>query len=489
MGTVTLPAGRLAGREDGPLSVFLGVPFARGPRWRAPEPAAPWAGTRDATAFGPAAPQGPGFTTVLPLEDVAEWDEDGCLTLNVWAPSGASDLPVMVWFHGGSFMTGSSAMPLYNGARLAAEQRMVVVSANYRLGALGYAPVAGRTNVGVLDQLAALEWVRDHIAEFGGDPRQVTIFGESAGAGSVLHIVASPLARGLVRRAIAQSGATNFTPTADQMADVADRIRRRVDVDGPVAAIIEAQAAVLAELIPTRGVLPYHPTVDGDVVPARPQAGLPADVDLLIGTTRDEMTLYVDDWELSDDKWRARAARALENLPLIDPGRVIDAYADEPSPARRWGAFRTDADMWLPCLDVAEAHPGTTFLYRFDWGAAAPNERLGACHAIDLPFTFDTFDVGTWGAFVGAGPEAATVGAALRGAWAAFARGEEPWAAFEGTRRATMVFDGPRHAEDGEDGAGAGCRTEHDPRGAVRAAWRAALGPPRASAAEDVTVG
>ncbi|HZQ87382.1 MAG TPA: carboxylesterase family protein [Acidimicrobiales bacterium] len=456
-------AGRVAGREEHGLTVFRGVPFAQGPRWRPPEPPQPWTGTRDASRFGPAAPQGPGFTTVLPLEDVNDWDEEHCLTLNVWAPTGAAGLPVMVWFHGGSFMTGASAMPLYNGARLAAEQHVVVVSANYRLGALGYAPVAGFTNVAVLDQIAALEWARDNIGEFGGDPGRVTIFGESAGAGSVLHILASPRARGLVYRAIAQSGATNFTPTADQMADVADRIRRRVDPDGPAAAIIEAQAAVLAELIPTRGVLPYHPTVDGDVIPARPQAGLPADVALMIGTTRDEMTLFVDDWELSEAAWQSRVSRALGNMALTRPELVAAAYDDALAPAQRWAEFRTDSDMWLPCLDVADADAGTTFVYRFDWPAAPPNARLGACHAIDLPFTFDTFDVGGWGAFVGAGPPASDLGRRLRSAWADFAAGAAPWPAYDRSRRQTMVLGPTSGVED-------------DPRGPVREAWQAAQG-------------
>jgi para-nitrobenzyl esterase len=457
-------AGRVAGRDEGPLSVYRGIPFATGPRWRPPEPVGPWQGTRDAVSFGPAAPQGPGFATVLPLEDVNEWDEEGCLTLNVWAPATARDRPVMVWFHGGSFLTGSTAMPLYDCSRLAAEHGMVVVSANYRLGALGYAPVAGYTNVGVLDQLEALAWVRDNITAFGGDPSRVTIFGESAGAGSVLHLLASPRSRGLVRRAIAQSGATTFTPNADQMAEVADRIRSRVAADAPTAAIVEAQAAVLAELMRARGPMPFHPTVDGDVIPDIPQGGLPADVDLLLGTTRDELALYVDDWGLSEDAWLTRVTRAMGNMPVAVPGHIIDAYADEPSPARRWADFRTDADMWLPCLDVAEAHAGTTFLYRFDWPAAPPNEQLRACHAIDLPFTFGTFDAGTWGAFVGAGPDASLLGTTLRAKWASFAAGEEPWPAYEPSRRETMVFD-------------RATRVERDPRGAVREAWRAAQGP------------
>jgi para-nitrobenzyl esterase len=461
--TVATSAGRVAGRDEGELSVFRGVPFAMGPRWRPPEPAPRWAGTRDATAFGPAAPQGPGFQTVLPPEDVNGWDEEDCLTLNLWAPATAKGRPVMVWLHGGSFLTGGTAMPLYDGARLAAEHGVVVVSANYRLGALGYAPVAGHFNVGLLDQLAALAWVRDNIGGFGGDPALVTVFGESAGAGSVLHLLASPRARGLVHRAIAQSGATNFTPSADVMAELADRLRHRVDVGAPAAAILEAQAAVLAELLPTRGPMPFHPTLDGDVVPARPQDGLPAGVDLVIGTTRDELSLYVDDWELTDEKWRSRAARQLENLTLAQPESIIGAYDDGGPPARRWADFRTDADMWLPCLDVAEAHAGTTFVYRFDWPAAPPNDRLRACHAIDLPFTFGTFDAGTWAAFVGAGPGAEQMGTTLRAAWAAFAAGEEPWPPYEPSRRATMVFDRVTRVED-------------DPRRPVREAWRSAQG-------------
>jgi para-nitrobenzyl esterase len=458
-----LVEGHDEGHDEGRVTVFRGIPFANAPRWCPPAAPTAWAGTRDATSFGPAAPQGPGFATVLPLEDVNDWDEEACLSLNVWARPSARHRPVMVWFHGGSFLTGSSAMPLYDGARLAAEHDVVVVSANYRLGALGYAPVAGHLNVGVLDQLAALRWVQDHISSFGGDPAQVTIFGESAGAGSVLHVAVSPLARGLVHRVIAQSGATNFTPDADQMAEVADRIRQRVDVNGPVGAIIDAQAAVLAELMPARGPMPFHPTVDGDVIPSRPQAGLPADVELLIGTTRDELSLYVDDWGLTEEQWRTRADRAVAHLALADPRPVLDAYAAGSPPARRWADFRTDADMWLPCLDVAEAHRGTTYVYRFDWPAAPPHQQLRACHAIDLPFTFGTFDVGTWGAFVGAGPGASAVGAALRARWAAFAAGEEPWPPYEPSRRATMVFDAESRVED-------------DPRGPVREAWRAAQG-------------
>jgi para-nitrobenzyl esterase len=471
--TVTISPGRVAGvdeeRSGRRLRVWRGIPFAAPPtgprRWRPPEPVAPWSGIRDATAFGPAAPQLPGFATALPAEAMAcgPWDEAGCLTLNVWSPAGARGRPVLVWFHGGAFLTGSSAMATYDGATLAAEGDVVVVSANYRLGALGYAPVAGHANLGVLDQIHALLWVRDNISEFGGDPEQVTIFGESAGAGSVLHVLASPRSAGLVHRAIAQSGATRLTPTVDRMNEVADRLRHLVDVDGPVEAILDAQQKLLIELASGSGLMPFHPSLDGDVVPALPSAGLPGDVDLVIGTTADELSLFADDgvWTMDEDRCRRSALRYLENLTVSRPDLLLDTYTDLASPGARWNAVRTDGEMWIPCLDVAEANSGRTFVYRFDWPAAHPNERIGACHAIDIPFTFATFDRCGWDRFVGADDEALSLGQVLRRAWVAAASGQDPWPAYESSRRATMIFDRR-------------CRVENDPRGVTRQAWRGA---------------
>jgi carboxylesterase type B len=470
--TVTTTAGRVAGADEERagrrLSVWRGIPFSDPPtggrRWHPPEPVTPWSGVRDATTFGPAPPQLPGFPTALPTEAFAcgAWEEAGCLTLNVWAPAGARGRPVLVWIYGGAFTTGGSAMPSYDGATLAAEGDVVVVSANYRLGVLGYVPVAGHANIGVLDQIAALQWVRDNIDGFGGDPGQVTIFGESAGAGSVLHVLASPRSAGLVHRAIAQSGATTLTPTLDRVQEIADRLRRRVDVDGPVGAILDAQHELLIELLPTSGPMPFHPTLDGDVVPILPSAGLPSGVDLVIGTTADELALYVDDdgWTLDEEGWHKRALRYLENMTVARPDVLLDAYDDLAIPGERWSALQTDAAMWVPCLDVADAHAGRTFVYRFDWPAAPPNERLGACHAIDIPFTLGTLDRCGWAAFVGADDDAVMLGRTLRRAWISAASGEDPWPAYDPSRRATMIFDRR-------------CRVEDDPRGAVRRAWRA----------------
>jgi len=488
---VTTTTGRLQGVDerhaDRPLAVFRGIPFAEPPvgplRWRAPEPRRPWNGTREARSFGPAAPQAPDtLGTALPPEAfvVGPTDEAECLTLNVWAPADPSGpRPVLVWLYGGAFMTGGSAMPSYDGATLAAEAGVVVVSANYRVGALGFVPVAGQANVGLLDQLLALTWVGDNIAAFGGDPSRVTVFGESAGAGSVLHLLASPRSDGLIRRAIAQSGATDLTLTADQTAEIADRFRLALDGDPaqvPTDAVIAAQNRVLADVASTIGVMPFHPSSDGDVVPAAPAAALRAGasrtVDLLLGTTADEMALFLDDASrtLSDTQFASRARRYLGG-GRVDAARVdelIGAYAGLPSGGERWSALQTDSAMWVPFLDVAEAHQGRTFAYRFDWPAAPPKDHLGACHAIDIPFTFATFDRCGWGAFVGADADAIALSRALRSAWAAFAatgdpstEGLGPWPEHTAPVRSTMLLD-------------RSCRLVEDPRADIRRAWEAA---------------
>jgi len=173
--------------------------------------------------------------------------------------------------------------------------------------------------------------------------------------------------------------------------------------------------------------------------------------------------LFLDDatWTLAEDRYRKRALRYLENMTVSRPEVVLAAYEDLPSPAQRWAELRTDAEMWMPCLDVADAHPGRTFVYRFDWPAAPPNAQLGACHAIDIPFTFGTLGRCGWDAFVGADGDAASLGRTLRRAWVDFATGDDPWPAGVGSRRPTMIFDRRGRVED-------------DPRGDVRRAWRAA---------------
>ena len=314
---VETPSGKLAGREADGVRSFLGIPYAKPPvgprRFAAPEPAEPWAGVRDAGAFGASAPQLP-MILPLPGMDVGAQDED-CLYLNVYAPAGgAAKKPVMVWIHGGGFVIGSGSQSVYDGSRLARRGDVVVVTLNYRLGALGFLHLAelcpdlagAVSNPGMRDQVAALEWVQRHIASFGGDPGNVTIFGESAGGMSVGTLLGMPKARGLFQRAIPQSGATHHFHTPEAATQVAEALlgalgvaakdAARVLRELPAQKLIEAQGQLQTQPASSLGLLPFQPVVDGDSLP-RPalqpvREGARAGVALLAGTTRDEWKLF-----------------------------------------------------------------------------------------------------------------------------------------------------------------------------------------------------
>ncbi len=459
---------------------FLGVSYAAATggahRWRPPAAPEPWPGLRAARAFGPAAPQTSGLPSPLPAFQAARTDED-CLTVNAWTPDLDGRRPVLVWIHGGAFTSGGSSQPVYDGAGLAAEQDLVVVTLNYRLGALGFlAPPPAATddrvaNVGLHDQLAALAWVRQHVDALGGDPGSVTVVGESAGAGSILHLLTTDGASGAFDRAIAQSGEPR-TLTREQGEIVAASFAAAVEAQGgdptrleaaPLPVLLAAQDVVTRELFPTVGVMVYAPTVDDvllrDDVHAAAAAGHGADVELLLGTTRDELRLFPDpaSADLDDNRLLRRVTRL---VPGADPVETVAAYRQQRGGAATngdvWEAIRTDGLMRIPNLRLAEhraAHQATTFLYRFDW--AAPG--LGAAHAVDLPFTFGTFDREGWGRAVGADADAEALGRRLRGAWAGFARDARPtpnrldWPVYEPPRRATMLFDRTSRLVDDPD--------------------------------------
>jgi para-nitrobenzyl esterase len=308
----------------------LGIPYATAARFAAPLPIAFDPRHGDGSHFGPAAPQdinGP-LGEIVPGMKVRETDEAACLTLNVWAPVSDEPLPVLVWFHGGSFVIGASSQPVYDGALLASAQQVVVVSVNYRLGALGFLdarPFGGVANCGLRDAICALEWVRDHIASFGGDPARVVAFGESAGGGVVLHALASPSARGLLAGAIVQSGATFATLdeklgriVVEALADAAG-LSEFVDGlrDAPADELVKAQTAAMGPLLSSVGMMPFHPMVDGDILLATPTdalaSGEGAGVALVAGTTGDEMRLFVDPSAPAPprEKFVRRAARYL----------------------------------------------------------------------------------------------------------------------------------------------------------------------------------
>jgi len=495
--------GRLVGREEDGVLVFRGIPYATPPvgdaRFRPAKPARPWPGERDAGEFGASAPQNP-MLIPLPGMDVGRTDED-CLTLNVWTPGTADGRrPVMVWIHGGGFVLGSGSQPVYDGAALARRGDVVVVTINYRLGPLGFlfldelVPELGgdTANLGLRDQIAALRFVRENAAAFGGDPANVTIFGESAGGMSVATLLAMPEARGLFRRAIAQSGAGHNAHTRETATATAEAYLAHLGVERgeaaralrelPAAKLLDAQQQTVMKLGTKLVLLPFQPVVDGRSLPARAvdavRAGSAAGVSLLAGTTRDEWRLF----SVLDPSLReldaAGLSKRLAESRVPDAQALIDIYRKSREgrlpvdPLSLLAAIETDRIFRLPAIRLAEAqgaHAGEVFLYRFDWESPSLGGMLGACHAVELPFVFGTYGKPGGDFFVGTGEPVAALSELASDAWLAFARSGRPghpglpdWPAYETARRATLVF-GPT------------CRLEEDPEGDERRAWEGSI--------------
>jgi para-nitrobenzyl esterase len=478
---------------SGEVAAFLGVPFGAPPvgprRFRAPEPAAPWDGVLVADRSGPApmqAKDGP-FTGAVPGLGVTDVSED-CLTVNVWTPAAdGARRPVLVWVYGGAFVIGGNSVPTYDGARLAAEQDVVVVALNYRVGAFGFLDlrefggeaIGATTNNGLRDLLLGLTWVRDHVAAFGGDPSRITAFGESAGAGSLLHVLGAPRAEGMLHRAILQSPGVDFTQNAAIGASVAGRVLERAGVSTaaqlaalPAEAILAAQSAVAMQMMLEVGSMVFHPVIDGEIVPATPSVavanGAAADVDLLIGTTVDEMRLFPD--VRADTLGSADMAgwltQGLRTRLAAEPGEGVAAAllahyerrhagTSRSSGSDIWAAVQTDGLMRLPIERIAAAQSGhrpATFAYQLAYQPHHASRDVGAFHAIDLPFVFDSFDAAsagdTWGEFLGIDDAGRALGRTMRTAWAAFAAtgdpavdGASPWPRYDTERRPTMIFD------------------------------------------------
>jgi para-nitrobenzyl esterase len=410
---VRTATGVVRGRQEGGLAVFRGIPFARPPtgrlRFAAPQPAAAWDGEREASAFGSPPPQS---ATYGPAP--APFDDDW-LTLNVWtpAPDPAARRPVMVWIYGGAYKVGSADAPGYDGARLAREGGLVVVTFNYRTGVEGFAQIQGApANRGLLDQVAALEWVRGNITAFGGDPDLVTVFGQSAGAGSVAALLAAPLAAGLFRRAIAQSvpGIYYSAPLAADIAGaIAAELGLRATADelsgvDPVRLVAAGDAVdrKLGQYQDRWGrvaltATPFAPVVDGEVLPATPWQALAAGrgrgVPLITGHTRDEYRLFL---ALGGQLGAIGEEQAARSLRALGPG--------------------PDGE-----LAYRAAFPGASAesLYELAWAAPANDGLLGACHGLDGPLVFGNLDEGF----------AAT--------------GDPGWPGYDPGERLTHVFDLP----------------------------------------------
>jgi para-nitrobenzyl esterase len=496
-------SGKVEGEERDGIHIFRGVPFAAPPvgakRWRAPEREEAWSGVRSAKSFGNVSPQNPLALDLLPAFKIAEPQSEDCLYLNVWTPGlDGARRPVMVWIHGGAFTIGSGSQSLYEGSALAKRGDVVVVTINYRLGALGFLRLSELTNgripstgnEGMLDQVAALEWVRENIAAFGGDPGNVTIFGESAGGMSVGTLLGMPKARGLFQKAIPQSGACSTANSRERHIFVAERFAELVgarDADALAALTPEALLAGAARTAPIPGQetdervggMPFQPVVDGEVVPRLSiesvARGSAAGVALLVGSTLDEWKLFAAAdpavISLQEPQLTARVEKRLGAgaRPLIDTYRKARGERGAAvSPAELFMAIETDRIFRMPGLHLAETqaqHDPRVYNYLFTWSSPMFGGMLGACHAVELGFVFGTHKAEGMADFSGAGPAADALSENTMDAWIAFARSGDPsskgvgrWPTYTAADRSTVLL-------------GARCTLERAPLEDERGAW------------------
>jgi para-nitrobenzyl esterase len=488
---VQTDAGKVEGYQMRGLCVFKGIPYAAPPvgerRWLPPGIVEPWSGVRPAKSSAAICPQNIAEGGFLNLDQrpEAEPQSEDCLYLNVWTPAlDGARRPVMFWIHGGGFTGGSGSSVMYKGSRLAARGDVVVVTTNYRLGALGFLnlneltggriPATG--NEGLMDQVAALKWVHNNISAFGGDPDNVTIFGESAGGMSVGCLLAVPQAKGLFRRAILQSGAANTSRPPDKAAQVAELFLDIMDVKaGDIDTIrslpVERLLAAQQELTPRlqragmTGGLALQPVIDGITLPALPvdavRDGAARETPIIVGSNLDEWKMFIArDQELQ----KIGEAELLRRIQGILPGqnaeRMVQTYREALSrrgalttPAEIFIAIRTDQSFRMPAVRLAEAQYGqgqSAYNYVFTWPSPMLDGALGAHHALELGFLFGNYGEG-WG---GSGPAADALSRNIQDAWLAFARNGDPscesvgkWPSYS-KNRPTMIIREECHVEE-----------------------------------------
>jgi para-nitrobenzyl esterase len=502
---VATAAGIVRGRNEHDVWAFKGMPYGAdtsgGHRFRRALPPEPWRGVRECLDYGPSCPQvsheqmlGIPFVPeaesmfgVLGSERVTSED---CLVLNVWSPSldDSARLPVLVWLHGGGWSIGSASAPLYDFSNLSRNHRVVTVGINHRIGILGFLDLSERDerfadsgNVGMLDIITALRWVRENISAFGGDPGNVTVFGESGGGAKASTLLAMPEGRGLYRKAFVMSGVMTLAQDPEAAADRTARILGHLGLDDDDEQLQAVQADSLlaaAAALPgaAGGVLrrgEMFSPVTGPSLPGHPsdliRAGSAREVATVIGCTSDEMLAFM----FSDpDLWTLEIDSVVQRLRLILGDRapeVVSAYqAARPgdSPSSLLIAISTDAKFRIPAIRIAEAKVGAggepTYMYSFDWGQPDASGAIRSPHGTDMPYFFD--NIGK--APVANGPHAEPLVRIMSGSLAAFARTGNPnhellpsWPAYAPGRRATLRFDVVPSVED-------------DPQGSQRACWR-----------------
>jgi para-nitrobenzyl esterase len=489
--------------SDGILS-FKGIPYAAPPvgslRFKPPVRLAAWSGIRATTRFGARAMQNDNAFDIAPAVRALftapprEPMSEDCLFINVWTPAldNGGDRPVMVWLHGGGFIAGSGASDWYDGTNLARKGDVVVVTLNHRLGAFGHLYLAEfgdgayvqSGNVGMLDIVAALEWVRDNATAFGGDPGNVTIFGESGGGAKTCILMAMPAAHGLFHKAIVQSGPSVETMAAAAATDTARQVMQELGVSSvrdlvatPATTLLGAQNSVLARIsalsFANRRRQGFNPVIDSVVLPGGPFAptapAISADVPLIIGTNKDEMNLFFGMAPWTEHLLEDRLADAARPFLGDRTAAVVAAYrAAEPQASPRDIVLRiaTDQAMRMPSLTIADRRvalgAAPTYVYLFTWETMVVEGKLGSCHALEIPFVFDNLDKTR---LTGDAPTRGMLVEAMSRAWIEFAYKDNPnhrgipyWPAYNAIERPTMIFD-------------LQCRVEDDPLGAERRAW------------------
>jgi para-nitrobenzyl esterase len=470
--TVHAPAGSIQGKIKNDTLLFAGIPFAQPPverlRFKAPQPLPAFSDTFQALKFSPAAPQIPsgGMTDSAPVR----WSED-CLYLNISAPAAVTHpqdkggRAVMVWIHGGGYTSGQGAIPWYNGTRFAKNQDIVVVSINYRLGALGFADLTSlgeefaTSNInGTLDQIAALKWVHNNIAAFGGDPNRITIAGESAGAFSVATLMACPEAEGLFQQAIPQSGACHHTLPADAAKTATDYFLNELGHHTALALesvavedILAAQYATIEHFARGMGrmnalgtfVSPFYPVHGTTTLPLPPlealAQGASKDVRVLTGSNADETTLWS-----SGDEDQGKLDRTVDGYQAHEALAAYRQSRPNASVRDLLVAMTTDHMFRIPAIRMAEARQeaAPTYFYQFNWRSRAFDGALGATHSLEIPFAFDNLDQPGVDLFIGPGPLPSELASTMHRAWSAFIKTGDPgWPSYDVQTRTTMMFD------------------------------------------------